>query len=326
MYRTLVSRVSRPLASSSRSELHTSAVCYKASKSSASKDKDEALRRLQRQREREALKDAKSAARTYTVLGSKPGDGDKWPSCELARMIITEEKLYPEPKKRGGESVKTAQSREEAVPLPDMDGTLTLDGRDPGLESPVPGRDTKEPRYDDDWQMLEGGIRAPRYFNYGVAGGGKKKMLFKVLPALSAEKGATEFDENTIREAKEAMAKETQKANMFAKLVDLRNANAKGLAYENRRRIIARFSTWEQPNDTGRPEVQAALLTLQIRNVWAHLVKSRKDIANRRGLRKLVHQRAKVLRYLKRLDLLRYEALLPQLGLEPGSVEGELIV
>lgn len=70
----------------------------------------------------------------------------------------------------------------------------------------------------------------------------------------------------------------------------------------------------------------AAILTLKIRNLWTHLLTFRADIANRRALRQMVHQRAKILKYLKRKDRDRYEAVLPQLGLDPGSVEGELVV
>ena len=70
----------------------------------------------------------------------------------------------------------------------------------------------------------------------------------------------------------------------------------------------------------------AALLTYRIRNLWSHLLKFRKDVANRRALRQLVHDRARVLRYLKSLDRDRYEAILPRLGLDKGSVEGELVI
>lgn len=70
----------------------------------------------------------------------------------------------------------------------------------------------------------------------------------------------------------------------------------------------------------------AALLTLQIRNVWDHLRAFKRDVSNRRSLRRLVHQRAKLLKYLKRTDRDRYERILERLGLEPGAVEGELVV
>jgi small subunit ribosomal protein S15 len=52
----------------------------------------------------------------------------------------------------------------------------------------------------------------------------------------------------------------------------------------------------------------------------------RKDIDNRRGLRQLVHKRANMLKYLRSLDRDRYEAILPRLGLDAASVEGELVV
>src|SRR5437763_1970175 len=61
----------------------------------------------------------------------------------------------------------------------------------------------------------------------------------------------------------------------------------------------------------------AALLTYKIRNLWSHLTKYKRDIANRRSLRKLVHQRAKVLRYLRQTDRDRYETVLSRLALEP---------
>lgn len=70
----------------------------------------------------------------------------------------------------------------------------------------------------------------------------------------------------------------------------------------------------------------AALATYTIRKLWAHLQTMKKDVANRRNLRKIVHQRAKILKYLKRTDRDRYEAVLDRLGLEPASVEGELVV
>lgn len=40
----------------------------------------------------------------------------------------------------------------------------------------------------------------------------------------------------------------------------------------------------------------------------------------------LVHQRAKILKYLKKKSEDRYQALLPRLGLERRAVEGEIIV
>ena len=103
--------------------------------------------------------------------------------------------------------------------------------------------------------------------------------------------------------------------NALVRLVDLWNANAAGVAFENRRRDVEEFSELG-PNDTGRTEVRgvrrlffvsevssltgiiAALLTLQIRKWWSHLGEFKCDVANQRNLRRLVHQWAKLLKYL----------------------------
>lgn len=67
-------------------------------------------------------------------------------------------------------------------------------------------------------------------------------------------------------------------------------------------------------------------MTYKIRNLWTHLQKFKSDVGNRRGLTKLVHQRAKVLKYIKNTDRDRYDMALQRLGLEAGAVEGELVV
>lgn len=101
----------------------------------------------------------------------------------------------------------------------------------------------------------EGDIELPPHLSFGI-NERSKELLFKVLPPLSAQEGVTKFSENVVSEMQEAMENEKAKANMFAKVIDLRNANAKGLAFENRRRCISLFSPPGNPFDTGRPEVQ----------------------------------------------------------------------
>jgi len=151
-------------------------------------------------------------------------------------------------------------------------------------------------------------------------------MLLNSLPVLTADSNMAQRGKLQKDDYKEDIKTELHKANMFAKVLDLRNANAKGIAYVNRRRIIYAFSTPQNPFDTGRTEVQAALLTYKIRNLWKHLTAFKRDTGNRRNLRLLVHQRARILRYLKRISRTRYEILLKRLSLEPESVEGELVI
>ena len=67
--------------------------------------------------------------------------------------------------------------------------------------------------------------------------------------------------------------------------------------------------------DTGSPEVQVALLTARINGLTDHFKTHVKDHHSRRGLLKLVSQRRKLLDYLKRSDVDRYQKLIEQLGL-----------
>ena len=56
---------------------------------------------------------------------------------------------------------------------------------------------------------------------------------------------------------------EEKKARQFARIVDLRNANARGIAFENRRRIIAAFSPTGKATDSGYPEVQGEMTQIE---------------------------------------------------------------
>lgn len=67
--------------------------------------------------------------------------------------------------------------------------------------------------------------------------------------------------------------------------------------------------------DTGSTEVQVALLTERINQLTEHLKVHRHDHHSQRGLLKLVGQRRRLLAYLKREDLARYQALITKLGL-----------
>ncbi len=68
-------------------------------------------------------------------------------------------------------------------------------------------------------------------------------------------------------------------------------------------------------NDTGSPEVQVALLTQRVRDLTEHVKIHKHDHASRRGLKKLVGQRRRLLRYLESKDVNRYRELIQKLGL-----------
>ena len=77
--------------------------------------------------------------------------------------------------------------------------------------------------------------------------------------------------------------------------------------------IIAKFGRGE--NDTGSPEVQIALLTERINYLTEHLKINKKDHASRLGLLKLVGQRRRLMRYLKRKDFERWHTIKDALGI-----------
>ncbi|WP_062061544.1 30S ribosomal protein S15 [Cellvibrio sp. OA-2007] len=67
--------------------------------------------------------------------------------------------------------------------------------------------------------------------------------------------------------------------------------------------------------DTGSPEVQVALLTVNINKLQGHFADHKADHHSRRGLIRMVNARRKLLDYLKGKDASRYVALIQKLGL-----------
>jgi len=105
-------------------------------------------------------------------------------------------------------------------------------------------------------QFSVGELEMPKAFGYGVKNA-EKKLLFEDLPQatihMTSQVRHRSISEDSITADSE---KEIRKANLLVKALDLRNANAAGIAYENRRRIVEAFSTPDNPFDPGRTEVQ----------------------------------------------------------------------
>ncbi len=85
------------------------------------------------------------------------------------------------------------------------------------------------------------------------------------------------------------------------------------LTAEDKREIATQFGTDAQ--DTGKTEVQVALLTRRINSLTEHLRAHKHDHHSRRGLLMLVGRRRRFLNYLQRSDVDRYRALVRELGL-----------
>jgi small subunit ribosomal protein S15 len=77
--------------------------------------------------------------------------------------------------------------------------------------------------------------------------------------------------------------------------------------------VITSYRTKE--SDTGSTEVQVALLTERITQLTGHMAVHRKDFHTQHGLINLVGQRRRLLKYLSREDVGRYNTLIKKLGL-----------
>jgi small subunit ribosomal protein S15 len=67
--------------------------------------------------------------------------------------------------------------------------------------------------------------------------------------------------------------------------------------------------------DTGSADVQIAMLTERINRLSLHLRTNKNDHSSRRGLLQMIGRRKRLLGYLRRQDLKRYQALIQRLGI-----------
>ena len=82
---------------------------------------------------------------------------------------------------------------------------------------------------------------------------------------------------------------------------------------EKKTEVIGNYQL--RDGDTGSTEVQVALLTERIKQLTNHMTDNRHDFHTQRGLLKLVGQRRRLLNYLSREDMGRYNKLIKRLGL-----------
>ncbi|CAG8526112.1 2628_t:CDS:2, partial [Paraglomus occultum] len=146
-----------------------------------------------------------------------------------------------------------------------------------------------------------------------------EKLLFETTPEAVAH---SRIDPTIgVDQQKE---REEEKVKLLKNVIGLHNASAKGIMLCNKQLAIKEFSRIE--GDTGSPEVQAALCTVRILNLYEHIQTHRKDKHNYRQLRIMVHKRQKILKYLKKLDLERYFNCLKRLGLDQRIIEREIVM
>jgi small subunit ribosomal protein S15 len=82
---------------------------------------------------------------------------------------------------------------------------------------------------------------------------------------------------------------------------------------EEKLEIIKKYG--QNENDSGRPEVQIALLTKRINDLTGHFNNHKKDHHSRRGLMMMVGKRRRLLDYLVKKDIERYRSIIKDLNI-----------
>ncbi|HHC72835.1 MAG TPA: 30S ribosomal protein S15 [Thiotrichales bacterium] len=85
------------------------------------------------------------------------------------------------------------------------------------------------------------------------------------------------------------------------------------LTAEQKAEIVKEYQLSE--SDTGSPEVQVALLTFRINDLTSHFQTHKHDHHSRQGLLRMINRRRKLLDYVKKKDVQRYQNLIQRLGL-----------
>lgn len=82
---------------------------------------------------------------------------------------------------------------------------------------------------------------------------------------------------------------------------------------EQKLELIKKYGGNEK--DSGKSEVQIALLTARINELTTHFDAHKKDHHSRRGLMMMVGKRRRLLDYLMRKDIERYRAIIKELNI-----------
>jgi small subunit ribosomal protein S15 len=77
--------------------------------------------------------------------------------------------------------------------------------------------------------------------------------------------------------------------------------------------LVKKFGVNEK--DSGKPEVQIALITKRLNDLTDHFNVHKKDHHSRRGLMQLVGKRRRLLDYLMKKDIERYRVIIKELNI-----------
>jgi small subunit ribosomal protein S15 len=132
--------------------------------------------------------------------------------------------------------------------------------------------------------------------------------LLRGTASLAAKQGIT-AERHDLKPLKSVFLRTLKRENSEKREKETLMAVAK----EKKAEILKKFQRADL--DTGSSEVQIALLTSKINELTGHFATHKKDHHGRRGLVTAVNRRRKLLDYVRRNDVKKYESLLKALEL-----------
>jgi small subunit ribosomal protein S15 len=218
--------------------------------------------------------------RPHPALGYAPGNEELWINSKLCRLLITEDQVQ-----KLSVPAVTLEMEPEIVRVKGLDLKVKYDFLNDGHETELTGR--MVPKVVNGRAMVEE-AETPTLYNYGV--GPREVAMIENLAFARGLGRATrheelqaqrrvrqlmdenpenqdEDEESSAKPLEEERMQEKQERNIgywFGRLLDIKNASAQGLEFENKKRIVAAFSSQGKPHDPGLPEVQGRWAVLRM--------------------------------------------------------------
>lgn len=85
------------------------------------------------------------------------------------------------------------------------------------------------------------------------------------------------------------------------------------LTQERKQELMAQYQA--HGTDTGSADLQVAMLTERINQLTKHLQQNKNDHSSRRGLLQMIGQRKRLLAYIQKGSVERYQQLIGRLGI-----------
>lgn len=237
---TSTANVLPPTSSSSQqaSSFHSSAVAHEKKRKMVARLKKKA--NLAR---RHAAQEQLRATAPDTIRGYGPNNQNLWYESELRKILLYPEEVYEGKAGLKGMLASLPNPKDEVLGPKGVKSDDILASASSASESSTStSTDSSPPQ--------------PLYFNFAMTAE-DGDFLFKALPEANMTlKTATNQSNYQADIMPQVQSTEQHKADATRRILDLANTNARGIRFENTRRIIRRFG---QGEGSGRCEVQGKL-------------------------------------------------------------------